>query len=422
MLANRLCPHTAVERLGVRVGVESQANGAPCAGGFDGVGPEQTPATGAENLGGNHQAGNLHLGRFAAQDIEAEDPAVPLEHVRDHLGNVLGTDRDRLWLPRHELVGIVPASLHRAQGQLGQRDMLSLERGSKTVHPGILSEGRRRPNGYAGTMRLTDLTTLPWPPIPWADGGKIPWNEPGFSERMLREHLTQTHDLASRRTEHIDAAVEWIDRDLLGGQPSRILDLGCGPGLYLSRLARLGHSGTGIDFSPASVRYAREAMAGLPVEIVEGDLRTTPFGEGYDLVAFLYSEFNTFSREVALDLLCRARAAGRRLVLEVRTIDSYLREEFPGRRWSLHPGGALFSDRPHLLLEEAHLDDDLLIATRFTVIDLETNEATVYGHTEVAYRDEEWDELLATAGWRKVLARESLGSQPDPGFQTLVAV
>lgn len=61
---------------------------------------------------------------------------------------------------------------------------------------------------------------------------KIPWNDPAFSARMLAEHLSQAHELASRRTETIARQVAWIHDALLGGRPSRVLDLGCGPGLY----------------------------------------------------------------------------------------------------------------------------------------------------------------------------------------------
>ncbi len=32
----------------------------------------------------------------------------------------------------------------------------------------------------------------------WNEGYKIPWNDPAFSERMLQEHLSQDHELASR--------------------------------------------------------------------------------------------------------------------------------------------------------------------------------------------------------------------------------
>ena len=61
----------------------------------------------------------------------------------------------------------------------------------------------------------------------WDGAYKIPWDDPDFSRRMLREHLSQDHDLASRRVEWIDKQVTWIHRELLQRRPSRILDLGC---------------------------------------------------------------------------------------------------------------------------------------------------------------------------------------------------
>ena len=107
-------------------------------------------------------------------------------------------------------------------------------------------------------MNLIDIIHRPANPVPYSEGEKIPWNDPVFSARMLREHLSQAHDAASRRFETIDKHVAWIHRTILAGRPAKILDLGCGPGLYASRLARLGHTCAGIDFSPASIAYARE--------------------------------------------------------------------------------------------------------------------------------------------------------------------
>ena len=70
----------------------------------------------------------------------------------------------------------------------------------------------------------------------WAGAYKIPWDDPDFSRRMLAEHLSQDHELASRRVEWIDRQVKWIHGDLLAGQPAEILDVACGPGLYAHRL------------------------------------------------------------------------------------------------------------------------------------------------------------------------------------------
>ena len=59
-------------------------------------------------------------------------------------------------------------------------------------------------------MELADIVARTPDPEPWSEGDKIPWNDPDFSERMLREHLSQDHDLASRRLEVIEAHVAWI--------------------------------------------------------------------------------------------------------------------------------------------------------------------------------------------------------------------
>ena len=56
-------------------------------------------------------------------------------------------------------------------------------------------------------MNLLDLVKRQPAPIPWAEGEKIPWNEPGFSARMLKDHLNQNHDLASRRLEKVEQQV-----------------------------------------------------------------------------------------------------------------------------------------------------------------------------------------------------------------------
>ena len=57
----------------------------------------------------------------------------------------------------------------------------------------------------------------------------------------------------------IDAHVEWIHEHALRGPAGRVLDLGCGPGLYTSRLARLGHQCVGISTTrPTSIAHARD--------------------------------------------------------------------------------------------------------------------------------------------------------------------
>lgn len=253
-------------------------------------------------------------------------------------------------------------------------------------------------------MSLIEIITREPKPLPWAEGEKIPWNEPGFSRRMLREHLSQAHDAASRRTETIERQVAFIHQVLLNGRPGRVLDLGCGPGLYASRLARLGHVVVGVDFSPASLAYAREQAEaeGLSVTYREGDLRQTAFGDGFDACLFLFGECNVFRPDALREILTRAAQALKpagRLLLEPSTAAAI---EAIGRQpstWSTHPEG-LFSDRPHLLLHEAFWDEAMRVATdRYFVIDAESGAVQRHAASQCAYSDDALQHLLRSAGF-----------------------
>lgn len=252
-------------------------------------------------------------------------------------------------------------------------------------------------------MRLEDILRDARPPSADAGPRKIPWDEPAFSARMLYEHLSQSHDGASRRPERIDAHVAWLDRAVLRGRASRILDLGCGPGLYTRRLAVLGHECTGIDFSPASVTFARDHAEREhdAAHYVLGDVRTVDFGGPYDLVMMLFGEINAFTRDEAVAVLTRARAAladGGLVLLEASRLAALRRDTERPRSWRARSSG-LFSAQPHLeLTEHAWHDATRQAVTRWYVVDTATAEVARYGEVLQGYDDEGYESLLADAG------------------------
>ena len=267
------------------------------------------------------------------------------------------------------------------------------------------------------TFNLDALVNRTSPPEPWSEGDKIPWNEPAFSERMLREHLTQDHDAASRRDDTIDLQVAWLDA-LLESAPSRILDLGCGPGLYAERLANRGHRVHGIDFSPASIRHAQETAVSGDLELTyeHGDIRTVEYGDGFDLAMLIYGELNVFRREDALAILAKARAAlgpGGRLIIEPHTVEAVRARGNSPRSWYAVESG-LFSDRPHVVLEESFWDESHTIAThRWYVIDIQTAAVECHADAMQAYTDAEHVALLEEVGFGSVELRADWPSAPD---------
>lgn len=265
------------------------------------------------------------------------------------------------------------------------------------------------------------------PPAPWRDGDNIPWHEPGFSERMLAEHLSQAHDRASRRFGAIDAHVDWIDRRLLRGRPAKILDLGCGPGLYASRLAQKGHRCVGVDYSPASIAYAEEEARRLKLscEYVCQDIRRAEYGTGHGLVMLIFGELNIFRPSDAKAILQKANHALTEeglLLLEPHTHDAVRAEGSRGWRWYSAERG-LFSNGPHLCLQEHSWDAATNTATiRYFILDAATADVTTYAQTFQAYSDEEYRSLLIGCGFESVELLPSLTGAADGRQDELMAI
>ncbi|MCL1799742.1 MAG: methyltransferase domain-containing protein [Promicromonosporaceae bacterium] len=163
-------------------------------------------------------------------------------------------------------------------------------------------------------------------PAPWA-AYTTPefWDDPHISEQMLAAHLNPGWDAASRRPEFIDQSVAWLSDVLKLRQGSKVLDLGCGPGLYANRLARAGCSVTGIDISTRSIAYASAVADAepLPARFYRGNYLLNSLevpATGYDAAILIFEDYNVLSpeqRSVLLRRIHSALAPGGKFVMDV---------------------------------------------------------------------------------------------------------
>ena len=220
--------------------------------------------------------------------------------------------------------------------------------------------------------------------------------------------------MASRAPDVIRAHVDWLlellsAEDEPTGRSRHLLDLGCGPGLYALTLARTGLRVTGVDYAPAAVDHARREAAseGLDdrVEIVEADL-TAPGADllerlaPIDVATFWFAEIASFMPEETRGLL-------RDLATIVRPGGLVVIEWMPEELFARHAetswetrDRSVFSDRPHLWLQEHHWDEDERAEiTVHWIVDLETGRVERHAQCHQAYSREEIDELLIGAGF-----------------------
>ena len=154
------------------------------------------------------------------------------------------------------------------------------------------------------------------------------WTDEHTSEQMLAFHLNGEIDVSSRRTRFIDDSVRWMTKCFDLSSNSRIIDFGCGPGLYTSRFARLGAEVFGIDFSARSIEYARQFAArnNLDISYTEADyLEYQPEGR-FDLITMIMCDYCALSPEQRAAMLVKYRellSDGGRIVLDVYSLNSF---------------------------------------------------------------------------------------------------
>ena len=245
-------------------------------------------------------------------------------------------------------------------------------------------------------------------PTAWTDGGNLPWNEPAFSERMLREHLDESHGAASRTSVERAAQIEWLWPKLGLQAGDRLCDLTCGPGLYAVEFARRGCDVTAIDFSPASIAHAvalaeRENVAER-CRFIEEDVRQVTLADAhFDAALFLYGQLAVFPKEEAVQLLAQVAKAlrtGGRLCIELLDQE---RVDKSDSRWWFTDGRGLWGDTPFLHLGERFWDDEAQISTeRFYTVHLESGEFDEIHLSDQTYAVETMVALLHQAGFGEV--------------------
>lgn len=251
-------------------------------------------------------------------------------------------------------------------------------------------------------LDLTRLGELQRRPEPFMPGEPAFWDDPYISEQMLAAHLNVQNDAASRRPKIIKREVAWLVVALGLHEGDTVLDLGCGPGLYASRLARHGLVVTGVDYSRRSLAYARDYAAhhDLDITYVYQDYLTLDVVAQFDAVLLINGDFCVLSPEKRRKLLQNIRRAlkpGGRFALDVFTPLHGARYTIDNH-WYVAEEGFWRPGR-HLVLEEGfRYPEERLTLNQYTVIDVDGT-LTVYRNWFQHYTPTRLTEELLDSGF-----------------------
>ncbi len=272
---------------------------------------------------------------------------------------------------------------------------------------------------------LARLASAPDRPAPHAPGTHPLWTDPHVSTSMLRAHLDPDDDAASRRPATIDATVRWLSTLLPAG--ARVLDLGCGPGLYAERLAAAGYQVTGVDYSAGSIGYARSR--GSAVRYLVGDYREIDLTGEFDAVLLIYLDLGTFSGADRHRIFERVRgwlAPGGVFVFDV-PMAAYRAGREDRRDWGVAADG-FWAAEPHAWLSRTVRYDDPagepggpLYLDEYVVVTRDGMRG--YRVWEQCFTPESISAELAAAGLSRDSVHEDLTGAPfDPESSTTIGV
>lgn len=204
---------------------------------------------------------------------------------------------------------------------------------------------------------LKKLELLTQKPPLFESGEQTFWDDPHISKQLLKAHLDPETDLASRKHTTINKEVEHLFKSGILKPNNQVLDLGCGPGLYSSRLAGRGLNVTGIDMSANSLEYAkRQAEAtGQIIEYMQMDFFDIDFKEQFDAILQTNGELNTFSnaqRDRLLKKLWLALKPDGVLIFDVTT--GNLRQKHKLQNGWFFVNSGFWRLTPHLVLEQGY--------------------------------------------------------------------
>ncbi|MCL2840908.1 MAG: class I SAM-dependent methyltransferase [Defluviitaleaceae bacterium] len=186
------------------------------------------------------------------------------------------------------------------------------------------------------------------------------WNDEHISKGMLEAHLHPNWDAATRNHKFIEESVKWIAKITPPSEFNNLLDLGCGPGLYAERFAKVGYAVTGIDFSERSVEYAKKQaiLSGSNISYHYKNYLTLDYTEQFDVITLIYCDYAPLSindRLTLLKVVYKALKPNGKFVLDVFTPKMRKAEK---NSWSNNKSGSFYSEKPHICLERTYQYDD----------------------------------------------------------------
>jgi len=229
-------------------------------------------------------------------------------------------------------------------------------------------------------LELKEINTRPTP-FQFYTAAEL-WTNEHTSKQMLKYHLNEEIDAASRNPGFIDKSVDWITSHFKINNKTEIADFGCGPGLYTTRLAEKGAKVTGIDFSENSINYAKKLAEekGLDVNYVIANYLDFETTDRFDLIIMIMCDFCALSpeqRKIMLSKFYSLLKPGGAVLLDVYSFNSFNEKEESANYKLNQLNGFWSADDYYCFVNSFKYEKEKVTLDKYTIIE-ESRTRVVY--------------------------------------------
>lgn len=202
------------------------------------------------------------------------------------------------------------------------------------------------------------LTFLKEKPQPYQPGTKPFWDDYYIATEILKAHLDPDHEGGTRKHEFMKESVKWVAEVCNGAEGKKLLDLGCGAGIYSEMFEEEGFQVTGLDFSKVSIEYAKESAKKKGKEITYhyADYLAMEFEQEFDVITLIYCDYGALhptNRKLLLSKVKKALKPNGIFIVDGFT-EAHT-ENIPKVHVANYLEKGMFCGNPHICIEMGHI-------------------------------------------------------------------
>lgn len=228
------------------------------------------------------------------------------------------------------------------------------------------------------------------------------WTDPHIQKQMLLAHLNVNTNAASRKPQIIEATVDWILSDFK--EAGKLVDLGCGPGLYAQRFASRHWQVLGVDINSVSVEYAKQVAEAnrLDIRYLNSSYLTPFTEEKFDLGTCIYCDFGALTPSQQKEFLGNVSNLinpGGMFVFDLFGA-GLTKSKKAGKAWTREDGESFWSKEPcYVLSESVHFESEAVWGQKYIILP-DGGTPKTYVLWDHYFTEAKIADLIGGFGWR----------------------